>query len=229
MTSTTRSVLIGAISALVLVAAVVGFLVLRGGATGGGSIIAKPAALSEVVVVFALPGEDKAVTAQMVAVVDYATGVYELVDTTMTVSIPGTSYSQLRDAYPFGGALAVATALADEKATGSTAWVDVSPDAWKRLLAAGFDTTVTEVFDTYDETTDRYSEFVVGPQHVAVEDLPGLVNGLPYLAETARTVPTRGLAAASMRALAAAEPGPGIETNLTGEQWTAFVTRLKVE
>jgi len=230
MTSTTRSVLIGAAAAVVLVAAVVGFLVLRGGTAGGsGSIGSKSTTPSEVAVVFALPGEDKAVTAQMVAVVDYATGVYELVDTTMTVSIPGTSYSALRDAYPFGGAQAVATALADGKDSGSTAWVDVSPDAWKRLLAAGVDTSMTEAFDTYDETTDRYSEFVVGPQHVAVEDLPGLVNGLPYLTETVRAVPTQQLAAASMRTLQAAKPGPGIETNLTAEQWNVFVTKLKVE
>ena len=230
MTSTTRSALIGATGALVLVAAAVGFLLLRGGTAGGsGSIGSKSTTPSEVVVVFALPGEDKAVTAQMVAVVDYATGVYELADTTMTVSIPGTSYSALRDAYPFGGAQAVAAALADGKAAANTTWVDVSPDAWKRLLVAGFDATLTEAFDTYDETTNRYSEFVVGPQHVVVEDLPGLVNGLPYLAETARTVPTRGLAAASMRALATAKPGPGIETNLTAEQWNAFVTKLKAE
>lgn len=226
MTSTTRSVLIGATLAVVVVAAAVaGLLLLRPAAKVGTA----QAAPSEVVVVFALPGEDKAVTAQMVAAVDYATGAYELVDTTKTVSIPGTSYSALRDAYPFGGAEAIATALADGKAAASTAWVDVSPEAWKRLLAAGFDTTMTEAFDTYDETADRYSEFEVGPQHVAVEDLAGLVNGLPYLAETARAVPTQGLALASLRALAAAKPGPGIETNLTTAQWSAFVTTLKVE
>jgi len=226
VTSTRRSVLVGATLAVVVVAAVVGGLLLLRPAA---KVSTAQAAPSTVVVAFALAGEDNAVTAQVVAIVDYATGRYELVDTTKTVSIPGTSYSQLRDAYPFGGAEAVAAALTDGTAQAGAAWVGVSPAAWKRLLAAGFDATMTEAFDTFDETVDRYSEFVVGPQHVVVEDLPGLVNGLPYLAETARTVPTRGLAVASLRALAAAKPGPGIETNLTAEQWNAFVTTLKVE
>ena len=226
MTSTTRPILIGAACAVLLVAAVVGgFLLLR----PAGKVGTAQAAPSTVVVVFALAGEDNAVTAQVVATVDYATGRYELVDTTKTVSIPGTSYSQLRDAYPFGGAQAVATALTDGTAQAGAAWVDVSPAAWKRLLAAGFDATMTEAFDTYDETTDRYSEFVVGPQHVAVADLGGLVNGLPYLAEEARAEPMKGLVVASMRALATAKPGDGIETILTADQWNAFARTLKVE
>jgi hypothetical protein len=228
MTSTTRSVVIGAVSAVVVVAAVVGALVLRGGAAGvaPGDTAAAP---SKVVVVFALAGEDNAVTAQVVATVDYATGRYELVDTTKTVAIPGTSYSELRDAYPFGGAQAVATALADGQPTAGTAWVDVSPEAWKRLLAAGFDTSVTTAFEAYDDTAIRYSEFVAGPQRVAVEDLRGLVNGLPYLPAEERTVPMRDLAAASLKALATAQPAAGIETNLTPEQWSAFATALKAE
>jgi len=64
---------------------------------------AAKAAPSKVVVVFAFPDEENVVTAQLVATVDYATGAYKVEDTSATVSIPGTSYTMLRDAYPFGG------------------------------------------------------------------------------------------------------------------------------
>jgi hypothetical protein len=218
--------LIGAACAVVVVGVGVGVLLAR----GGGPAVAQKAAPSKVVVVFALAGEDNAVTAQLVATVDSATGRYKVGDTSATVSIPGTSYSTLRDAYPFGGAEAVAAALVGGTTAADTAWVGVSPEAWKRLLAAGFDTTITEAFDAFDDTAERLSEFEVGPQHVAVADLRGFVNGLPYLdTGEARTVPLQGLTVASMKALKTAKPGDGIETNLTAAQWTAFTQTLKVE
>jgi hypothetical protein len=226
LSKTTRSIVIGAVCAVVVVAAGVGALVMRGGAKGGVPSGAATTPPSKVVVVFAMAGEDNAVTAQLVATVDSATGRYELTESSTTVSIPGTSYTALRDAYPFGGAEAVAAALAAGKVTAGTAWVDVSPQAWEGLLAQGFDTTMTEAFDTFDDLTDHYSEFVVGPQHVAVEDLRGLVNGLPYLGAEARLSAMADLAAASMRALKAARPVAGIETDLTAEQWTAFTRAL---
>jgi hypothetical protein len=226
LSKTTRSIAIGAVCAVVVVAAGVGALLMRGGAKGGTTGGAATTPPSKVVVVFAMAGEDNAVTAQLVATVDSATGRYELTETSTTVSIPGTSYTALRDAYPFGGAEAVASALAAGKVTAGAAWVDVSPQAWEGLLAQGFDTTMTEAFDTFDDLTDHYSEFVVGPQHVAVEDLRGLVNGLPYLGMEARASAVADLAAASMRALKAAKPVAGIETNLTAEQWTAFTKAL---
>lgn len=225
MTSTTRSVLVGATLAVVVVAAAVAALVmLRPGAGGGAADSNVP---SKVVVVFAMAGEDNAVTAQMVAVVDAKTGRYEIKETSSTVSIPGTSYSLLRDAYPFGGAKAVAAALDGGSIKAGTGWVDVSPEAWQRLLAPGVDVTITEPFDTFDEVSERYSEFEIGMQHVAAADLRSLVMGVAYLGAGSRWTIQGELASASLRALASTTPTQGIATDLTAEQWTALAGLMR--
>jgi hypothetical protein len=224
VTSTTSSVLIGAALAVVVVAAAVGALVMLR-PTGGG--VAESAAPTRVVVVFAMAGEDNAVTAQLVAVVDSASGRYELKETSSTVSIPGTSYSLLRDAYPFGGAKAVAAALDGGAVKAGTGWVDISPEAWQRLLAAGVEVTITEPFDTFDEASDRYTEFEAGTQRVEAADLRSLVNGVPYLGSESRTTILGELAAASLRALASTTPTQGIATDLTTGQWTALAATLR--
>ncbi len=165
-------------------------------------------------------------TAQQVTVVDVANGGYKTVDATQTVSIPGTSYTQLGDAYPFGGAEAVATALDGGSLKPGTAWVDVSQSAWEKLLQNGVDVTIKEPFDTFDDVAERYTEFEAGPQHVAAADLRALVIGMTYLNPDVRQPIADALAAASMKALASASPGSGIETNLTDEQWAAFAKAL---
>jgi hypothetical protein len=222
-----RSVLVGASLAVVVVAAAVGALVILRPTSGGGSADSK--APSEVVVVFAMPGEDHAVTAQLVAVVDVKSGRYELKETSSTVSIPGTSYSLLRDAYPFGGAKAVAAALEGGSIQAGTGWVDISPEAWQRLLAAGVEVTITEPFDTFDEVSERYTEFEVGGQRIESADLGNLVNGLAYLGADQRTAIQGELASASLRALASTTPTQGITTDLTAEQWAVLAAILRRE
>jgi hypothetical protein len=213
---------IGAVCALLLVAVGVGALLLNRRATS-----APDALPPRVLIVFALPGEDNATTAQLIVSVDTASGRYQLVDTTSTVVIAGTPYTSLRDAYPFGGAKAVAAALADASGAQEPGWVDVSFDAWKRLLVTGVDVTLPEGFDTFDDVTERYSEFLAGPQHISAEDVRGLVNGLPYLDGAARSSVASELASASIGSLVSTEPTAGIETNLGPEQWAALMRSLR--
>ena len=171
-------------------------------------------------------GEDGAQIAQTVAVVDMASGEYTIEDTTQTVSIPGTSYTHLRDAYPFGGAEAVAAALDGGAPKPGTAWVDVSQAAWEKLLAKGVDVKITEPFETFDEKTEVYTQFAKGEQRVAAVDLRQLLNGAAYLGTGARTDILDTVAVASLRALTSATPGSGIETDLAAAQWTAFSKAL---
>lgn len=220
MTSKTRSALIGAALAVVLVGLAVAALFLWGD-------IGSTAEPTKSVVVFAAPGEDGAVVAQLVAVVDMTTGSYEIEDTTQTVAIPGTSYEKLRDAYPFGGAEEVAAALDGGTIGPGTAWVDVPQSEWEKLLAGGVEVTVKESFETFDDASDRFMEFSEGQQRVAPEDLRALVLGAAYLGADARKTILDTLAAESLRALASVTPGTGIETNLTDEQWALLVEALQ--
>lgn len=177
--------------------------------------VAAPATLpKKVVVVFAMPGEDQAVVAQLVVTVDTTAKTYTVSDPNATVQVPGTSYDRLRDAYPFGGAELVTKALLGDTAK-EAGWVQVSPQAWKRLLAAGFSVNLSEGFQAFNEKTERYSQFEVGPQHVSVDDLEGFVNGAPYTQDTARMEAEKQLAAVSFNALAATHDRSGIESNVT--------------
>lgn len=224
MTSRMRPIVVGVVAALAVVAVAAAAWAVAG--VREPTVVTDP---SKVVVVFAQPGEDGAVVARAVAVVDLkaAAGTYRVVDTSETVTIPGTSYSHVRDAYSFGGAAAVADVLSGGQADAHTAWVEVSPIAWKALLREGLSVTLADDFDTYDETADRYASFVKGPQRVATEDLRSLLNGLAYLPNAHRQAADRQIVSASLVALSHAVPGQGIRTDLSGVGWAALQRALR--
>lgn len=222
MSVRTRPIITGALSAVVVIALGVGAYLYMGDRIGPGS-----APASQIVVAFAMDGEDRAEVAQLIAVVDLSAGAYSLQDASRTVSIPGTSYTLLRDAYPFGGAEAVAAAIDGGTLKSGTRWVDVPQDAWRRLVDDGVEVAVTEPFETFDEVTERYTEFAEGTQTVSAEDLWGVVNGVAYLSAGEREAILKQLAASSLERLSAAGPGRGISTDLDDEEWSAFVGALK--
>lgn len=220
-----RPIIVGAVAALLVVAAAVGAMLAF-------NRLRPPAPLgdpSKVVVVFALPGEDEAVTAHLVAVVDpkAAPATYKVVDASSTVTLPGTSYTTLRDAYPFGGAEAVAKALEGGALEKGTAWVEVSPAAWTKLVQAGVEVSLTANFDTFDG--ERFAEFPKGPQTVAAVDLRAFMNGLAYLARTDRDPAVAAVAAESLKGLSASTTGPppGVTTNLSGAGWSRLSAALR--
>lgn len=216
----------GVIAALLVVAAVAGGLYALNRSRKAAAGLD---AASRVVVVFALPAEDGAVTAQLIVVVDpkATPAAYKVVDASSTVTLPGTSYSTLRDAYPFGGAAAVATAMDGGVLKPDTAWVEVTPAAWAKLVQAGVEVTITENFDTFDGT--RFTEFPAGPQRVAAADLGSLVNGLAYQSKQERDAVFATLAAQSLKALASggATRPAGVTTNLSPKGWQALLTALQ--
>lgn len=182
---------------------------------------------SRCVVVFAAPGEDATEIAQLVVVVDMATGSYEIEDANQAATIPGTSYTKLRDAYPFGGAEVIAAVLDGGVVKPETAWVGISESGWQGLLVNGVDVTIKESFETFDDVSEIYTEFLEGPGRIPATDLRALVNGAPYLSPDAQETIFEALASASLQALASSKPGPEIETSLTQEQWDAFVTNIR--
>ncbi|MDO8916109.1 MAG: hypothetical protein Q7W16_08515 [Coriobacteriia bacterium] len=211
-------VVIGVVAALALGA----YLMVAGAAT-----VSDP---TKIVVVFAMAREDGAPVAHTIAVVrPGAAGggrEYYMADASATVSVPGVSDSQLAEAYAYGGAEGVAAAHDGGSLRRGTAWIDVPPAVWERLVRAGVDVTLTEGFDVYDG--ERFMEFPPGAQRVPAGNLRGLANGLAYLPFEERRTVREALADASMAALTTGAKVPaGVATNLSPTAWQAFVSGWK--
>lgn len=179
--------------------------------------------LDRVAVVFASHGEDGAQLAQVVALVTENGRKVELLDPETKVVIPGTSYDRLRDAYPFGGAKAVAQALTN-RAGGHVSYVDVTEATWLKLLPPSTPTEITlpkpvEVFDGA-----RMVSFAEGTNKVTAADVPLLLQGLQYLEPSQRAPVLESVSKASLAALAGSalgskpgnsKYGPAIDTDLS--------------
>ncbi|MCL4079019.1 hypothetical protein MX659_05385 [Coriobacteriia bacterium Es71-Z0120] len=190
--------------------------------------------VSRVIVVVALPGEDGAFGAQVISEVDLRSGAIESIDPSMAVSIPGTSYSTLRDAYPFGGGEGVAKALARARGEQAIRYMVLTHDAVERSLAAenGFEVDLPEPMAVFDG--ERLYEWSAGPVHVStVSELRAILNGAAYLDRDARDDVLRQIAerAASWPGrypggVAAIARDDGIETDLTEDELREMAARL---
>lgn len=211
MQETRRAIAVGIVMAL-----------LTGAVVGGGAFwwvrtrgaLAESSKPGRVVVVFAGPDEEGAQVAHVVAVLDTSTGTWEYPDPLAKVTVAGTSYERLREAYPFGGAQAVATALGASEKDG---WVDVPFDAWRRLISDGVVAEVPERMNVFDG--DRLVAFQAGRSTIPADDVSLLMNGATYLDSGARISLATSLASASVAALARAGNTipAGATTNLSPE------------
>jgi len=215
-----RSIAIGAIVGLALGAVgLVALLVLSTQASAG--LVGDP---TKIVVVFAIAGEDGAPIAHTVAVVRPGSAEdYYTAETSATVELPGVSASRLSQTYALVGASGVAAALDGGEARRGTAWIDVPPDEWERLMAGGVEVTLSEPFDVFDG--QRLIEFPAGQQRVGPADLRALANGVDYLPYGERQAVRRSIAKAAMAALRKLPaPADGVTTNLTPEAWARLVS-----
>jgi len=64
-------------------------------------------------------------------------GEARVVDPTQEVTLPGTSYQTLQDAYPFGGGNAVSRAYARAEGVDSPAWLVLPEDTWTAIVDQG--------------------------------------------------------------------------------------------
>lgn len=180
-------------------------------ATGG---LSKTRNLDRAVVVFSSKTEDGAQVAQVVALVTNGGEQVEFIDPEATATVPGTSYTKLGEAYPFGGARGVAEALAG-RAGGRVAYVDVPEDTWKRILPVeGVDVSLSQPLEVFDG--QRLVSFKSGETTVAPGDVPHLMQGIAYLAPADRLATAMYVGKASVSAFgkASEDAVEGLETDL---------------
>ena len=145
--------------------------------------------LARVLIVAAAPDEDGAVVAQVITLVDVSQGRAQttFVSPATPVSIPGTSYDTLADAYPFGGGAGVAEAYA--RATGITApaYVALAPDALMRAVDAADGVTLELPADMAVFDGETLYVFAPGSRTFSAEELGAVLKGAAYLTAQERS------------------------------------------
>jgi hypothetical protein len=221
------AVVTGAVAALVVIAAVAGagWYLSRGKIQPG-----KVARADKVVVMLAGPGEDGATVAQLIAVVDVSGSALKVtdIDPTTRVSIPGTTYDRLRDAYPFGGGANVASALAAAQGGKPLPYLVVPAGTWSSEPSgtASLEVTLPRRLDVFDGT--RLVAFPVGDAHVSPGDLPFLMQGIAYLDPSARVKVSTAVADSFVRGLGSmALPPSKVQTDLSADALASFLQSIE--
>ncbi|MDP2182299.1 MAG: hypothetical protein Q8K99_06995 [Actinomycetota bacterium] len=129
-----RSLAVGAVLGLVVVALVaVGLYVFR-----GDELLGVSGSPSDLLVVLETTEADGAHVAGVILHIEVGeeTCTVEVVDPLAQVTLPGTSYTALKDAYPFGGAGSVAEIWADEAGRETPSWVALPEAVWGEIVDA---------------------------------------------------------------------------------------------
>ena len=174
--------------------------------------------LTRVLLVAAAPDENGDVVAQIVAVLDLTASPDSLtpISPATPATIPGTSYSTIGDAYPFGGGGAVAAAFARAEKSDPLPYVAVGPDTLAGLLADMEPVRLTlpagmSVFDG-----ERLYTFGRGATSVDASELAAVFKGAPYLSASERAALDAELSEMLADALAGASP-EALATDLSPE------------
>lgn len=188
--------------ALLAAAAVVAFAT---GVLGSATVSAEE--LDRVLIVAASPDENGDVVGQIIASADLSSGqlVLEPFSPATPVTIPGTSFSELKDAYPFGGGKGTAEALARAEGGEALPYVAISAGQLSSAVraAGGVRLTLPEALSVFDgETLYSLEE---GQQNLDADELQALFKGAAYLSESNRTKLDAELAE-MLRAVLAASP-----------------------
>jgi hypothetical protein len=192
----------GAIAVIVAAAA----LLAQAGVLGSRGVPAD--ALSRVLIVAASPDENGSVVGQIVMIADVTAqpAALEPVSPALAVSIPGTTYDTLADAYPFGGGAGTAEALARARGEEPLPYVALTASELADAVdaAGGMRVTLPEAMSVFDGT-DLFT-FKAGTQTLTAARLSAVLKGAPYLADREREALDASLAE-GLAAVLSAEPG----------------------
>lgn len=225
-----RRGLLAGLAAVLVIAAGVAYLRLSGNRLP----FERARDIDAVLLVVGLPDENGDVVAQCIAVADLARRTVSSIDPSTRVTIPGTTYSSLRDAYPFGGGDGVARAVAGLRGEEPMPWIALGPDAVFHVLGrtGQFGVQIDEPMSVFDG--ERLYEFPAGIVMVGtVKDLRAVLNGSAYLSPSARRHVLESVAAGIVDAIASYEDGIGaaikagvVESDLTPEEADQAAPRM---
>jgi hypothetical protein len=184
-------------------------------------------------VVASKSGADGSQVAQLVGIAQLTGSqlTVRLVDPMTTVTVPGTSYSQLRDAYSFGGAAGVSNAVAVIVGQRPLPTVAVGQQGLEALVdgAGGVTVTVPAAASVFDG--ERLFTFEKGPQRLTGSEVVALLSSVEYLKTPDEQQELRVAVASGMaNALSASRQqtlAPGlVSSTLKTEDLSALAQRL---
>lgn len=215
------SLLVGGLLGLLVVGVAVGYIVYSRAQTTPG------AGSEDVVVILALPDEDAVILPRVIDRYTTANSVTraEHIDPLAETEIPGTTYTELREAYPFSGATGLTEALASEGAA-APSYVLVTPDGWDALLGADeLEVDIPEHMEVFDGV--RLWTFEEGETELDAEAVTAMLKGADYLGSDAREALRIQLGEQLARRLSRSQLLPeDVQTDLTAEEYAAFVALL---
>ena len=198
-----KSILAGAVIAitLVVVLGLGGYLYLN-------SVGPDPDARRQerVVVVFESAAEDGATVAALISVVE--DGKMLDVSPDSSVTVPGTSFSRIGDAFVFGGAAGVARAIGDANGA-PTAFVSVPQPVWLSAVEATSGVRVDMPLKITSFDGVRLTTIPSGEQTLTADQVAAVLSATPKLTQEESASLRRQLGRSLGGAVAAARPAPG--------------------
>lgn len=172
------------------------FVLWQRGIIGSRAVTAEE--LSRVLVVAASADEDGDAVGQIIMIADLTQTptALEPVSPALAVTIPGTTFTTIADAYPFGGGAGTAEVLADAQGGEPLPYLAIDADGLARAVEATGGVTVTlpaqmSIFDGAHLYT-----FKAGERLLSAAELQAVFKGAPYLSNGERKRLDRELAGA---------------------------------
>jgi len=199
----------GAVVALVLLA-VGAALVL----TGVIDIDPRPKVPERLLVVATAPDDEGTEVAAVAFVIEAGAEAPVILDVDATVTVPGTSARNARNAFPFGGGDAVSAAL-DSQTGERLDWIVVPWPQWSESVDAqsGVQIEVPERVTAYRD--GRLIVVEEGAQRLEAAEVVALATAAPFVAEGSREALSRSLGSA-LSGLLVADPDELVEAVATG-------------
>lgn len=174
--------------------------------------------LSRVLIVAASPNETGAVVGQIIVELELTSDRADVspVSPALGVTIPGTSYSTLADAYPFGGGVGTAAALARARDEQPLPYVAIGAEELSTAVdaAGGVRVDLPAPMNVFDG--EHLYALKAGKQTLTANELQAVLKGAPYLGERQREDLERELSSALIHALGAyPEALQSADTNLS--------------
>lgn len=200
---------------VVAVLLIVGAVAYATGLIGDATVSADE--FDRVLLVAASEDESGAVVAQIIAVADLsgAEAALEPISPVLRVTIPGTSFSELKDAYPFGGGRGTARALARAEGGDALPYVAISGTQLADAVraAGGVSVRLPVPLSVFDG--ERLFTLQAGTQQLDADELQAVFKGAAYLTAAEREKLDAALTVALQEALAASpETIDAADTNL---------------
>lgn len=178
MTGLGKSVVIGGVAAVALMALSL--------ALYAGGMLRLPRSerdVSRLLVIATAPDAEGVDVAEVAFVLDRDREEVALVDVRAAATVPGTSATSARDAYPFGGGDAVATALAPQTGGVTLGWVVLPSAVWEGIVddAGGLTLDVPRGVSAYRD--GKLTVVESGRRRVSGADVVALVSASAFLAD----------------------------------------------